>query len=61
MPINVPFSLRGVYRVFCSGGKSSMRRTVAEGPEGSRSALARGYSAVEPKVELQTKFARGVI
>lgn len=38
-----------------------MRRTVAGGPEGSRSALARGYRAVEPKVELQTKFAREVI
>lgn len=38
-----------------------MRRTVAGGPEGSRSVLARGYRAVEPKVELQTKFAREVI
>lgn len=53
--MHVLFSLRGVYRFFCSGGRSSMRRTIAGGSEGSESALAGGYSAVEPKIELQTK------
>lgn len=38
-----------------------MRRTIAGRLEGSQSALAGGYSAVEPKIELQTKFAREVI
>lgn len=38
-----------------------MRRTIAGRSEGSQSALAGGYSAVEPKIELQTKFACEVI